>query len=176
MSAIFRNADAPSRELVRRFVIALTSAPRRSAEEYVTEDWTAVANAINQRMVALGMSQRELVARSHVSKAIVSEIRNNTVQRRRSDRTLEALSIALDWHPGYLTAVLAGRRTPEPGEPLIRSDDDVPARLTLIEQQLRDISAKLADLDAIDERLAEISDGVTSIAKDVAQQRDSRDS
>lgn len=142
----------------------------------MTEDWKAVASAINQRMTALGMSQRELIARSHVSKAIISEIRNNTVQRRRSDRTLEALSIALDWHPGYLSAVVAGRRTPEPGEPLIRSDEDVPARLALIEYQLRQIADKLDGLDAINDRLTDIRADLDSLTNHVAPQQDPRNS
>ena len=85
---------------------------------------------------------------SDVSKAIVSEIQNNTVQRRRSARTLEALSLALDWHPGHLAAVLAGRRPPELGEPTVRSDDDVPARLAVIEYRLAEISQRLDDLSA----------------------------
>lgn len=121
---------------------------RRSAEGYVTEDWAAVARAINQRSAELGLSQRELIKRSDVSKAIVSEIQNNTVQRRRSARTLEALSLALDWHPGHLAAVLAGRRPPELGEPTVRSDDDVPARLAVIEYRLAEISQRLDDLSA----------------------------
>ena len=114
----------------------------------MTEDWAAVARAINQRSAELGLSQRELIKRSDVSKAIVSEIQNNTVQRRRSARTLEALSLALDWHPGHLAAVLAGRRPPELGEPTVRSDDDVPARLAVIEYRLAEISQRLDDLSA----------------------------
>ena len=114
----------------------------------MTEDWAAVARAINQRSTELGLSQRELIKRSHVSKAIVSEIQNNTVQRRRSARTLEALSLALDWHPGHLAAVLAGRRPPELGEPAVRSDDDVPARLAVIEYRLAEITQRLDDLNA----------------------------
>ena len=46
--------------------------------------------------------------RSNIALSIVREIRNNTVQRRRSGRTLEALSVALGWHPRHLAAVLLG--------------------------------------------------------------------
>lgn len=127
------------------------------------EDWTAVARAINERMTGLGLTQRELVQRSHVSKAIVREIQHNTVQRRRSDRTLEALSIALDLHPGYLAAVLAGSPTPKPGEPLVRADDDVPGRLALIEHQLREITERLNDVGDIRERLDEISSDIATV-------------
>src|SRR5918992_3969662 len=102
-----RNRDEP-----------LTSASRRSAEEYVSEDWAAVAKAINQRVNELGWRQRELAERSHVSQAIVREIQHHTVERRRSARTLEALSTALGWHPQHLAAVLRGRTPPEVGDPV----------------------------------------------------------
>lgn len=126
---------------------ALISALRRNAEEYVTEDWTAVAHAINQRVSELGMRQRELAERSHVSQAIVRELQHNTVERRRSARTLEALSLALGWHAEHLSAVLDRRTPPAAGEPL-SSEDDVPSRLTAIERHLRQITEKLDELNS----------------------------
>jgi transcriptional regulator with XRE-family HTH domain len=107
----------------------------------VTEDWVAVANAIKERVTELGWRQRELAQRSHVSQAIVRELQHHTVERRRSARTLEALSVALGWHPQHLAAVLHGRTPREPGDPI--SDDN------------RTVSSRL---DAIDERLSEIAD------------------
>jgi uncharacterized protein YciW len=107
----------------------------------VSEDWVAVANAIKERVNELGWRQRELAQRSHVSQAIVRELQHHTVERRRSARTLEALSIALGWHPQHLAAVLHSRTPPEPGEPI--SDNG------------RSVSSRL---DAIDERLSEITD------------------
>lgn len=107
----------------------------------MTEDWVAVANAIKQRVNELGWRQRELAQRSHVSQAIVRELQHHTVERRRSARTLEALSAALGWHPQHLAAVLRGRTPPELGDPI--SDDS------------RTVSSRL---DAIDERLSEITD------------------
>lgn len=101
----------------------------------------AVANAIKQRVNELGWRQRELAQRSHVSQAIVRELQHHTVERRRSARTLEALSAAMGWHPQHLAAVLRGRTPPELGDPV--SDDD------------RTVSSRL---DAIDERLSEITD------------------
>ena len=80
----------------------------------MSEDWAAVARAITQRLQELGMRQRELAERSHVSQAIVRELQHNTAQRRRSSRTLEALSVALAWHPQHLTAVLTGRTPRNP--------------------------------------------------------------
>jgi transcriptional regulator with XRE-family HTH domain len=107
----------------------------------VTEDWVAVANAIKERVTELGWRQRELAQRSHVSQAIVRELQHHTVERRRSARTLEALSVALGWHPQHLAAVLHGRTPREPGDPI--SDDN------------RTVFSRL---DAIDERLSEITD------------------
>src|ERR1044072_3603594 len=84
----------------------LMSALRRTAEEWVSEDWSAVAKAINQRVNELGWRQRELAERSRVSQAIVRELQHHRVERRRSTRTLESLSVTLGWHPQHLDAVL----------------------------------------------------------------------
>ena len=153
---------------------ALVSALRRSAEGYVSEDWAAVARVINQRMAELDLSQRELIARSQVSKATVREIQHNTAQRRRSDRTLEALSLALDLHAGHLAAVLAGRRPPEVGEPAPRGDDDIPGRLAVIEHQLREITDRLREMSALNERLDELSTSVETVLDRVSNGREPR--
>jgi transcriptional regulator with XRE-family HTH domain len=110
----------------------------------VADDWTAVARAINQRVDDLGMSQRELAERSQVSQAIIREIQQNRIQRRRNAKTLEALSVALDWHPEHLAAVLDGR---EPLAPHDSPSDEVPARLTAIERHLRSITRQLAAMN-----------------------------
>ena len=114
----------------------------------MSEDWSAVSKAINERMTALGMRQGELVERAHVSKAIVRELQHNVVQRRRSARTLEALSVALGWHPRHLTAVLYGRKPPEPGDPLDDDGETTPARLAAIEDRLTEIAERLEQLNA----------------------------
>ncbi|MGX7825726.1 XRE family transcriptional regulator [Actinokineospora sp. 24-640] len=132
-------------------LIALISATRRSAEEYVAEDWSAVAAAIKSRSRELGLRQYELSERSQVSQAIIRELENHTVERRRSTRTLEALSIALEWHPGHLAALLHGRTPLKPGE---RGDptDEI-----------------LAHLDAIRDRLESLSERLDAVSADVAQ-------
>jgi transcriptional regulator with XRE-family HTH domain len=114
----------------------------------VSDDWAAVARAINQRVHELGLRQRELAERSDVSQAIVRELQRNTVRRRRSARTLEALSLALGWHPQHLSAVLDGRTPPEVSEPVTSAEDDVSARLAAIERHLRRITRQLEEMNS----------------------------
>lgn len=119
----------------------------------MTENWTAVAKAINERANELGLGQAELAQRSHVSQAIVRELQRHTVERKRSARTLEALSIALDWHPGHLAAVLHGERPLKPGQTGDHVLDGVLARLSAIEDQLQTITERL---DAVNANLAAV--------------------
>jgi hypothetical protein len=114
----------------------------------MAEDWAAVAKAINERVNELGWLQRELAKRSHVSLAIVREIQHHVVERRRSPRTLESLSVALGWHPQHLDAVLHGRRPPEPDESITDSGDTLWTRLDAIEQRMSEITERLDDLKA----------------------------
>jgi transcriptional regulator with XRE-family HTH domain len=121
----------------------------------VAYDWAGVAEAIRQRMDELGIRQRDLAERSQVSQAIIRELQHNTVQRNRSSRTLEALSVALDWPPSYLTTVLRGQRPPATAN----ADDDasglITARLEAIETRLAGIAERL---DHIDKRLEILGD------------------
>jgi transcriptional regulator with XRE-family HTH domain len=106
----------------------------------VPEDWTAVATAINGRLLELGWQQRELADRSHVSPATIREIQHHTVERRRSPRTLESLSVTLGWAPDYLSAVLAGGKPVNGGPP--------PGTLESLDERLREITRILYDLQA----------------------------
>ena len=141
------------------------------APTYVVEDWVAVARAISRRMTELGLNQRELIERSRVSKATVGELYHNSAQRRRSARTLEALSMALEWHPQHLVAVLKGQRAPELGEPVSRSDDDVPGRLAAIEYRLAQIEAQLGTIDHLSDRVEEINANVEAVIRIVDSNR-----
>ena len=114
----------------------------------MTEDWVAVANAIKERVNELGWRQRELAQRSHVSQAIVRELQHHTVERRRSARTLEALSVALGWHPQHLAAVLRGRTPPEPGDPISDNGTTVSSRLDAIDERLSEITELLHAMNA----------------------------
>src|SRR4051812_47970807 len=123
-------------------------------------------------MDELGLNQRELIERSRVSRATVGEIRRNEAQRRRSARTLEALSIALDWHPQHLSAVLQGRHIPQLGEPVARSDDDISGRLAAIEYMLQQIAKRLESVDALADRVEEINAKVDSVIEAGAADRE----
>lgn len=112
----------------------------------MSEDWAAVAEAINERVTELGWRQRELAERSHVSPAIVREIQRQTVERRRSPRTLESLSTALGWEPQHLDAVLTARELPMPSEPVNGSRETTSSRLDAIERRLGEITEILTDI------------------------------
>jgi transcriptional regulator with XRE-family HTH domain len=112
----------------------------------VSEDWAAVAKAINERVNELGWRQRELAERSHVSPAIVREIQRHTVERRRSPRTLESLSTTLGWEPQHLDTVLKGRRPATPVKQNAGSRETTLSRLDTIERRLDEITQILADL------------------------------
>jgi transcriptional regulator with XRE-family HTH domain len=138
----------------------------------VSEDWSAVAQAISNRMAELGISQRELIERSHLSKAIVREIQHDVVRRRRSARTLEALSTALDWHPGYLAAVLAARHPPRIGEPVVRSDDDIAGRLAVVEHYVRGFADRSSEITDIAQEVNQIKAIVDEILTRVSKSTD----
>ncbi|MDV6012225.1 XRE family transcriptional regulator [Haloechinothrix sp. LS1_15] len=124
----------------------------------MTENWAAVARAINERVTELGLRQRELAERSGVSQAIVREIQHHTVQRRRSARTLEALSLALEWHPQHLSAVLRGQKPLDPGQTGDAVTDQILARLEAMEDRLDDITERL---DTVDRRLSSMAEKFT---------------
>jgi len=75
----------------------------------VNRDWDAVARTIDERLTSLDMTQTELAVRAGVAPETVRELRNNLRPRRRSPRTLSAISEALGWDAGYLARVLDGR-------------------------------------------------------------------
>ncbi|MCA1670674.1 MAG: transcriptional regulator [Actinobacteria bacterium] len=137
----------------------------------MAEDWAAVARAIDARMTELSLSQRELIERSQVSKATVTEIRRHSAERKRSTRTLEALSTALGWHPQHLIALLHGRRIPTVGEPVSRSDDDIQGRLAVIEYRLDQIMAQLATLSASGHQIEQLNKNIETLTQIVSSKQ-----
>lgn len=117
----------------------------------MSEDWAGVAKAINERVNELGWRQRELAERSKVSQAIVREIQHHVVERKRSTRTLESLSVTLGWHPQHLLSVLHGKKPPDPDEPAGVDAETVWSRL-----------------DALDERMSEINERLDGLKDDLA--------
>ncbi|MFD4638409.1 helix-turn-helix domain-containing protein [Lentzea sp. NPDC058436] len=134
----------------------------------MSEDWAAVAKAINQRVEELGMRQKELAERSHVSLAIVRELQHNLVERRRSPRTLESLSTALGWHPQHLEAVLHDRRPPEVGDPVVDLADTLWTRIDRVEERLEDITDRL---EALKTDVASVMTQLADVAKHVRDRR-----
>jgi transcriptional regulator with XRE-family HTH domain len=122
-------------------------APKRSAEEFVAEDWVAVAEAITGRMRELKLSQRDLAVHSNVSVATIREIQRHRIKRRRNPRTLESLSESLGWPRQHLDAVLNGRLPQDPAEPA-GDDGDLRSRLDLLEQRLDTIADVMHRIDA----------------------------
>jgi hypothetical protein len=117
--------------------------------EGVPEDWAAVARAISERVRELGWRQRELAERSHVSMAVVREIQRHTVERRRSRRTLESLSVALGWEPERLDAVLKGRAQEAAGRSQVRADAAALwSRLDAVEGMLDEIVKLMVGIKA----------------------------
>jgi transcriptional regulator with XRE-family HTH domain len=113
------------------------------------ENWAAVAAAISDRVRELGWRQRELAERSHVSAAVVREIQRHTVERRRSPRTLEALSVALGWEPERLDRVLKAHAQAAGNTP-------------------SDRAALWSRLDSLEQQLAEVAKLVTELRSDIA--------
>jgi hypothetical protein len=112
----------------------------------VTEDWAAVAREINNRVDELGWRQRELAERSQVSPAIVREIQNHTVERRRSPRTPESLSETLGWPKHYLNSILTGETGT--GRNSGTAETAVSARLDAMEQRLAEITRILHEVQS----------------------------
>lgn len=111
------------------------------------KDWDAVAAAIQARLEELGMTQQELASRAGVALMTVRELQHNLKPRKRSPRTLAAVSTALGWPEGHLAEVLNGG-TPEDPD----AADPVLVELQTLNQRLNSITARL---DAIERRLAD---------------------
>ena len=82
--------------------------------------------------------------------AVVREIQRHTVERRRSPRTLEALSVALGWEPEYLDRVLKGR-SQQSGN-----------------HASPDLAAVWSRLDSFDLRLAELAKLLAELKSEIA--------
>lgn len=118
----------------------------------MTKDWQAVAEAISGRLSELDMTQAQLAQRADVALETVRELQHNLRVRRRSPRTLAALSQALGWPEWHLLNIAEG------GGPTGTSPatiEQVLAELAEVRSALTDITARL---DGIERRLPEQAD------------------
>lgn len=104
-------------------------------EVCVSQDWGAVADAINTRLAELGMRQVELSAKSGVATATLRLIQKG-VAARRSPRTLVAISEALGWPARHLEDIAAGAET--------TSGD----RIAWLEKQVTDLRERVERIEA----------------------------
>jgi hypothetical protein len=70
-----------------------------------------------------------------------------------------------------LVAVLKGQHVPEIGEPVSRSDDDIPGRLAAIDYRLARIETRLGAIDELSDRLKEINASVEAVIRFVDSNR-----
>jgi hypothetical protein len=124
----------------------------------VGEDWTAVAKAITARAAELDLRQKDLAERSGVSLAIIREIQQDRIQRRRNPRTLEALSVALGWHHQHLAAVLHGEDPPTRGAPASTPLAQDRA-LVLLDAILRELRGLRTQVGALTRRIEQADSG-----------------
>src|SRR3954452_17885637 len=110
------------------------------------EDWAAVAVALNERMATRRVGQQDLATLSGVSVSTLRQVQHGA-GRRVQNKTLAAISRALDWPEDYLTDVLLSGRHQEPLEGLT-TEDTVLDALHRVEERLREMSQQLAALTA----------------------------
>lgn len=110
----------------------------------MAKDWDAVARAIDARMDELDLTQKDVASRAGVALETVRELQHNLVERKRTARTLEAMSVALDLPRNHLGALLKGQTPPSSEQPGT-------------DAAIADLQAKLADvterLKALEERV-----------------------
>ncbi|ATE52956.1 MULTISPECIES: hypothetical protein [Actinosynnema] len=112
-------------------------------------DWRAVADVVNRRMDALAVRQGELAAEAGVSTAILREIQQGVIARRRGPRTLRAISTALGWHPEHLDAVLHGRVPPAAVPESAPAEDAVLVLLRTVVREIRGLRGQIGELTAL---------------------------
>jgi transcriptional regulator with XRE-family HTH domain len=86
------------------------------AEDPEAGNWAKVGEALRARREGRGLTQEQLHELSGVSVAIIGEIEQHEIIRRRSLRTLAALSVALDWPEDYLARIRDGHQPPKTAE------------------------------------------------------------
>jgi transcriptional regulator with XRE-family HTH domain len=115
---------------------------RATLEASVTDNWDAVAEAIRGRVTELGITQKDLAARSGVSESTIRAIMKNYRPRRRARHTLEDISKGLQWPAHYLARLL--------DEATVGSPPDVgslQAEITLLRDEVADLAHRVQALE-----------------------------
>lgn len=102
-------------------------------------DWNAVAEAINARLAELDMTQAELASKSTVSPATLRQIQHG-VAKKRSPRTLAAISEALGWPSRHLQDVASDSASPSEQDRVNKIEAEVTQltdRIERIERAMR---------------------------------------
>jgi transcriptional regulator with XRE-family HTH domain len=110
----------------------------------MSQDWGAVADAINTRMEELQLTQQELAGRAQVSVALLRQLQRNYAPRKRSPRTLEAISVALKWPAGRLMEISNGQTETSPDDPV----DALRAEFADLRAEVDDLRQRVEDLAA----------------------------
>lgn len=105
----------------------------------MSKNWQAVADAINARLEEIQLTQKELADRSGVSVATLRQLQKNDAPRKRSPRTLAAVSEGLRWPSDHLGRVLDDG--PAANAP------DVLGELSRLRADVQDLQARVADLE-----------------------------
>lgn len=103
----------------------------------MSQDWSAVADALRDRLDERGMTMTELANRSGVSLTTIRELVHVLNTRQRQPRVLASLSTTLGWPADHLGTVLRGRATVEP------VGDD----LASVRSELRDLRERVEALE-----------------------------
>jgi hypothetical protein len=135
--------DAALLALVPMSALVLVQAMSDGAE--VTEDWAAVGAAISDRLAELRATQMEVAARAKISLTTLRELQHNINPRRRRPQTLAALSEALGWPTGHLSAILHGENSAPPAED--EREDPIMASLRSVELELTELKARVAQIE-----------------------------
>ena len=110
------------------------------------EDWAAVAAAVNDRMAARRVGQQELASLCGVSVSTLRQVQHGAGQRVQN-KTLTAISRALDWPEDHLIDVLRAGRRPRPAQPA-RGEDQL-ATLARIENVLHEVTRRLDYIEGL---------------------------
>lgn len=111
----------------------------------MAKNWDAVARAITTRMEQLEVTQTEVARRADVSLQTFRELQQNLAPRKRTARTLAAVSAALDLPDDYLSEVLEGRDPDEPVDP--NESDPVLAELAALKDRMDAMDRRLERLE-----------------------------